>query len=55
MKWFLIIQIRKDGEYYNNTNQSFAFADGVATASYGSATAKSLADTLWTQADSDNG
>ena len=34
----------KDQKYYNNTNQSFAFADGVATASYGSATAKNLAD-----------
>jgi len=46
---------QKDGKYYNNTNQSFAFADGKVTASFGSATAKSLADTLWTQADSDNG
>ena len=35
---------KKDGEYYNNTNQSFAFAGGVVTASYGSATAKSLVD-----------
>jgi len=35
---------QKDSQYYNNTNQSFAFADGVATASYGSATAKALAD-----------
>jgi len=34
----------KDQKYYNNTNQSFAFADGVVTASYGSATAKSLVD-----------
>ena len=34
----------KDQKYYNNTNQSFAFADGVATASYGSATANALAD-----------
>ena len=34
----------KDEKYYNNTNQSFNFADGVATASYGSATAKELAD-----------
>ena len=34
----------KDQKYYTNTNQSFAFADGVATASYGSATAKNLAD-----------
>ena len=35
---------KKNEAYYNNTNQSFAFADGVVTASYGSATAKSLAD-----------
>ena len=35
---------RKDQKYYNNTNQSFAFADGAVTASYGSATAKALAD-----------
>jgi len=35
---------RKDGEYYNNTNQSFNFADGKVTASFGSATARSLTD-----------
>jgi len=35
---------RKDEAYYINTNQSFAFAGGVVTASYGSATAKALAD-----------
>ena len=35
---------KKDGAYYNNTNQSFDFADGVVTASYGSATANALAD-----------
>jgi len=35
---------KKDGEYYTNTNQSFAFADGKVTASYGSATDKELAD-----------
>ena len=35
---------RKDQEYYNNTNQSFNFADGKATASFGSATARSLTD-----------
>jgi len=44
----------KDQKYYNNTNQSFAFADGKVTASFGSATARSLTDSLWTQADSDN-
>ena len=41
----------KDQKYYNNTNQSFAFADGVATASYGSATANALADVNGTDAD----
>ena len=46
---------KKDEAYYNNTNQSFAFADGVVTASYGSATAKSHADTLWTAQDEIDG
>ena len=41
----------KDQKYYNNTNQSFAFADGVATASYGSATAKEIADANATDED----
>ena len=45
---------KKDAAYYTNTNQSFNFADGVATASFGTATAKALTATLWTQADSDN-
>ena len=35
---------KKDQEYYTNTNQTFAFADGAVTASYGSATALALAD-----------
>jgi hypothetical protein len=34
----------KDQEYYTNTSSSLAFADGVATSSYGNATAKNLAD-----------
>jgi len=38
----------KDQEYYINTDQSFAFADGTVTASYGTATAKAIADTLYT-------
>ena len=46
---------KKDEAYYINTNQSFAFADGVVTASYGSATAKAHADTLFTEDDEDNG
>ena len=35
----------KDQEYYINTSQSFTFGSGKVTASYGSATAKSLTDT----------
>jgi hypothetical protein len=35
----------KDQEYYTNTNQTFAFASGTVTASYGTATAKALDDT----------
>ena len=41
----------KDQEYYINTDQTFAFADGVVTASYGTATAKDIADTLYTAQD----
>ena len=42
---------QKDGEYYNNTNQSFNFADGKVTASFGAATAKSLEDANATDRD----
>jgi len=35
---------KRDEIFYTNTNVSYAFADGVVTASYGSATAKSLVD-----------
>jgi len=35
---------KEEEAYYNNTNQSYAFADGVVTASYGSPTAKELDD-----------
>ena len=35
----------KDQEFYINTSQSFTFGSGKVTASYGSATAKSLTDT----------
>ena len=45
----------KDEKWYINTNQSFAFADGVVTASYGTATAKAHADTTWSQDDEDAG
>jgi len=45
----------KDKEYYINTNQSFAFADGTVTASYGTATAKPLDDILFTAQDETDG
>jgi hypothetical protein len=45
----------KNQEYYINTNQSFAFADGVVTASYGTATARAIADTLYTAQDETDG
>jgi hypothetical protein len=35
---------KKDEAYYTNTNQSFDFADGQVTASYGTATPKLLED-----------
>ena len=46
---------KKDEQWYINTNQSFAFAGGKITASYGSATAKAHADTLFTAQDESNG
>tara|TARA_R110002153_G_scaffold150761_1_gene302233 strand:- start:698 stop:1306 length:609 start_codon:yes stop_codon:yes gene_type:complete len=46
---------KKDEQWYINTNQSFAFADGKVTGSYGSATAKAHADTLWTAQDESDG
>ena len=45
---------KRDENFYINTNQSFNFADGVATASFGSATAKALADSFWTQEEIDD-
>ena len=46
---------KKNEQWYINTNQSFAFAGGKITASYGSATAKKHADTKWTQKEIDDG
>ena len=45
----------KDEKWYINTNESFAFGSGKVTRSWGTATAKAHADTLWTQQDSDDG
>ena len=46
---------KKDEKWYINTNQSFTFADGTVTASYGTATPKAHADTTWSQDDEDAG
>ena len=46
---------KKDEEWYINTNQTYAFGSGKVTATYGTATAKAIADTLYTQEDEDNG
>ena len=46
---------KKDEQWYINTDQSFAFAGGKITASYGSATARAHADTLWTAQDETDG
>ena len=45
----------KNQEWYINTAVSYSFGSGKVTASYGSATARAHADTLFTQADEDNG
>ena len=45
----------KNREYYINANQTFSFSDGVVTASYGTATAKNLNDTLYTAQDETDG
>ena len=42
---------KKDEAYYINTNQSFDYADGEVTASYGTATPKKIEDTLYTSQD----
>ena len=45
---------KKDEKWYINTNQSYAFGSGKVTATYGDATAKAHADTLYTAEDEDN-
>ena len=46
---------KKDEKWYINTNESYVFADNQVTKSWGTATAKAHADSLWTQQDSDDG
>jgi hypothetical protein len=42
---------KKDEEWYINTNITYAFGSGKVTGTYGTATAKAIADTLWTEKD----
>ena len=46
---------RKDEQWYINTNVTYAFGSGKVTGSYGDATAKKHADTLWTSQDKTDG
>ena len=45
----------KNPEYYTNTDQSFAFASGTVTASYGTATARPLDNVLFTAQNETDG
>jgi len=46
---------KKDEQWYINTDQSYAFANGKVTATYGTATAKAHADTNFTAQEETDG
>ena len=46
---------RKDEEFYINTDITYAFGSGKVTGSYGTATAKAIADSLYTSQDNTDG
>jgi len=46
---------RKDEEWYINTNQTYTFSGGKVKGTYGTATARKIADTLWTEQDKTDG
>ena len=46
---------KKDEAWYINTNQTYTFSGGKVKATYGTATAKKIADTLWTSQDKTDG
>ena len=46
---------KKDEEWYINTNQTYTFSGGKVKATYGTATARKIADTLWTSQDKTDG
>ena len=45
----------KDEKWYINTNESYAYSSGTVTRSWGTATAKAHADTLFTAQDETDG
>ena len=46
---------KKDEEWYINTNITYKFSGGKVKGTYGTATAKKIADTLWTSQDKTDG
>ena len=46
---------KKDEDWYKNTSITYAFGSGKVTGSYGTASAKKIADTLWTSQDKTDG
>ena len=46
---------KKDEAWYINTNITYSFGSGKVTATYGTATAKAIADTLWTEQNKTDG
>ena len=46
---------KKDEEWYINTDITYSFGSGKVTGTYGTATAKAIADTKWTQKEIDDG
>ena len=46
---------KKDEEWYINTDITYAFSSGKVTGTYGTATPRKIADTLWTEQDKTDG
>ena len=46
---------KKDSEWYDNTDITYAFSGGKVKGSYGTATAKAIADTLYTEQNKTDG
>ena len=46
---------KKEEEWYINTDITYTFGSGKVTGTYGTATAKKIADTLWTEQDKTDG